>query len=37
MQRFKGNLITLLVGITALLAAGVVAALLLWPLLTVHH
>jgi hypothetical protein len=37
MRRLTNGLLPLLVGVTAILAAGVVAALVLWPLLTVHH
>ena len=37
MQRFKGRLIALLVGVTALLAALAVGALVLWPLLVAPH
>ena len=37
MHRLTNGLLTLLVGVTAILAAGVVAALVLWPLLVTHH
>ena len=37
MHRLTDGLLPLLVGITAILAAGVVAVLVLWLLLVTHH
>ena len=37
MRRLMDGLLTLLLGLTALLGVGLIAAVALWPLLMTHH
>ena len=37
MRRLADGLLTLLLSLTALLGTGLVAAVVLWPLLMTHH